>query len=333
MEMIVFGFKRHVNYGKNPSFKRIWIDPLRGHAEIRIVEHGSLDWYEVARRQPLIFWDRQPPQKVLTMRDVRIVWVPMWDGLIWKSARWWNKWSKYPIKIISYSRRLTRIAQSTGIPVFDIQYFDDPLDMQPVRWGDQRNAFYWNRTGLLNREHLVALCQALDLDHLFYRPTMDYFVPQSTQFTLPGRIGRTQVHMIPYLPHTEYLEIVGRTHLYIAPRWAEGVGVTVTEAMASGCVVLANNAPTMNEYVVHGETGIFLPYSRLLRHLIRFKSKLELRLGLDRPAPSPLVRYDWTQLLSFNLPEIGARARTASEEGRRRYMDALGPMLEFIFEW
>lgn len=139
------------------------------------------------------------------------------------------------------------------------------------------------------------------------------------------------IHHFP--SQEEYFAILGKTNIYIAPRWFEGIGLTVTEAMASGCVVLANNAPTMNEYIVHERNGFFLPYNVPLRYLIRLKSKLESRLKLDRPAPSPLIRFEWKRLLDYDLPKIGANARADSEQGRKIYIEKMGPLIDFIFDW
>lgn len=334
IRLIVFGYKRHVDFSRSPAFKRTLVDPLKPHVEVEIVEHGALDWYEVARKQPLVFFDRRPPVDVLSMPDVHIVWIPMWEAYSRKSQRWWNRWAQYPIRFVSFSRRLTRSAQKANIPVFDLQYFDDPQEFAPVSWEAGLNVFYWNRAGLLNRSQLVSLCRELRVDHLYYRPDVDYHVPKATQFSLPDTVDGTRVHTIPHFAsHDEYLALLAKTNIYIAPRWFEGIGLTVTEAMASGCVVLANNAPTMNEYIVHGKNGLFLPYSVPIRYLIRLKSKLEGRLKLNRPAPSPLIHFDWKRLLHYDLPEIGANARATSEQGRRRYIDKMGSLVEFIFDW
>lgn len=320
--LFVFGYKRH-------SAKRI-VDSWKPHVDAEVVGHGELDWSEVARKQPLIFLDRQPPPEVLNMTSARIVWIPMLPGYTFRTQWWWNRWARYPIRFVSFSRQLTRIAQKACIPVFDIQYFDDPQDFEPVSWGNELNVLYWNRAALLNRRQIISLCQRLQIDHLYYLPKIDFYVSKSSQFSLPERIGKTIVHTYPLLPPDEYRKLLARTNLYIVPRWSEGIGLVITEALASGCVALANNSHTMNEYIVHGVTGLFLPYSSLLIYLIRSKWKLEQRLRLDLPTPSPLIRYDWTDLLSYNLPEIAANAREASEEGRRRYMDSIGPMLDFI---
>jgi len=331
--LVAFGYRRHADFGISPAFKRTLVDPLKPYADVEIVEHGSLDWQEVARRQPLVFFDRRPPPEVLSMTDVRIVWIPMWDALTRKPHSWWKRWARYPVRIISFSRRLTRQVQKANIQVLDVHYYDDPAELPPVTWGSALNVFYWNRAGLLGEKHLIALCHALNIARLYYRPITDYYVPKSTQFCLPDRIGKTEVQTLYHLPHEEYLSVLSKTNLYVAPRWFEGIGLTVTEALASGCVVLANNAPTMNEYIINGKTGVFLPYNWPLRYLFRFKSKAEQRIGLDRPAPSPLVWYNWKNLLNYDLPQIGANARKASEEGRKRYMDSISPMLDFILDW
>ena len=333
-ELVVFGYRRHADSRISPAFKRVWVDPLRGRIQVRMLEHGCVDWHDVARRQPLVFFDRAPSQEALAVPGARVVWVPMWDGHTLRPQRWWNRWAQYDIKFVAYSRQVARRARRAGIRVFEIQYFDDPAELPAVPWDGERNAFYWNRAGLLGRCQLVSMCRDLELDHLFYRPDLDYYLPRSTRFSLPERIGKTRVHTVGFLPHDQYLHMLASTQLYVAPRWFEGIGVTVTEALASGCVVLANDAPTMNEYIVHGETGLFLPYNTAFRYLVRLKSKVERRLGLDRPAPSPLLHYDWSQLLRFDLAAIAQRARQVSWGGRKRYMEQLGNMVDFILsDW
>lgn len=276
----------------------------------------------------------EPPEEVLKNSSVRIIWIPMWEGYSLKRQRWWNMWKQYSLKFVSFSRRLTEIAHRANIPVFDLQYYDDPSEFASVPWDQAKNVFYWNRAGLLTAKHLYSLCSALQIEHLYYKPKLDYYMPATTEFALQEKIGKTSITTIGHFAsHEEYLAILAKVHIYIAPRWFEGIGLTITEAMASGAVVLANDAPTMNEYVVHGKTGIFLPYNRPLRYLIRAKSKIEQRLDWDQPAPSPLIHYNWEQLLNYDLPSIGAEARAASELGRKLYMDKLSSLVDFFFDW
>lgn len=54
----------------------------------------------------------------------------------------------------------------------------------------------------------------------------------------------------------DYLRDLGKFQVYFAPRKYEGIGMTFLEAMAMGMCVIAENAPTANEYIISGRNGI-----------------------------------------------------------------------------
>lgn len=178
------------------------------------------------------------------------------------------------------------------------------------------------------------MCQALRLETLFFRTALDYSVPRSTEFKLPERIFETSIINVPHF-HTwqEYNQVASRFNLFIAPRFYEGIGLTVTEAMARGSVVLGNNAPTMNEYIIHGHTGIFLPYCTLLRHFARAKSKAERYLGLDYPQISPLVGFNWYSLAKFDLLTISENARAYARDGYRQFQGHIPDLVDYLLGW
>ena len=51
--------------------------------------------------------------------------------------------------------------------------------------------------------------------------------------------------------------------IYVYPTWHEGVGLTITEAMASGMPVITTNYPTMNEWIEDGVEGRLIKVRRL----------------------------------------------------------------------
>ncbi len=59
-----------------------------------------------------------------------------------------------------------------------------------------------------------------------------------------------------------YLREVAECEFYLSPRVKEGIGFSFLEAMAMGKIVIANNAPTMNEYIVDGVNGCLFDYRR-----------------------------------------------------------------------
>ena len=58
----------------------------------------------------------------------------------------------------------------------------------------------------------------------------------------------------------EMLELIREKAIYVAPREYEGIGMSFLEAMAMGKLVVANNQPTMNEYIENGKTGLLFDW-------------------------------------------------------------------------
>lgn len=48
--------------------------------------------------------------------------------------------------------------------------------------------------------------------------------------------------------------------LYVTPTRYEGFGLTLLEAMAAGCPVIASDIPVVDEIIHHGENGWLVPY-------------------------------------------------------------------------
>jgi glycosyltransferase involved in cell wall biosynthesis len=99
---------------------------------------------------------------------------------------------------------------------------------------------------------------------------------------------------------SEYKAAVSRAQVYFAPRRFEGIGQAVLEAMALGLCVVSPDLPTMNEYIVHGETGLLF----------------------DADNPEPL---DFSRAL-----ELGRNARIAAVRGRANWEASLPQLRAFL---
>ncbi|PJF26433.1 MAG: hypothetical protein CUN52_15815, partial [Phototrophicales bacterium] len=104
----------------------------------------------------------------------------------------------------------------------------------------ERVLLYWNRTGLLDKQALLKLCQMLKINRSIFPSKLDPFILQTMYYELPAKIGRMHIHTYPTLTtHDDYLALLSRANIFITPRKVEGVGLTFLEAMASGCCVIA----------------------------------------------------------------------------------------------
>src|SRR6202012_2876394 len=97
----------------------------------------------------------------------------------------------------------------------------------------------------------------------------------------------------------------------------EGVGITFLEAMARGCAVVAYDAPTMNEYIESGKTGVLLPnFGGHRLGILGARLSRKMRTVWTTRRGQPPVRWtlisetqDWAGLARLDFPAMGRRAR------------------------
>lgn len=63
-----------------------------------------------------------------------------------------------------------------------------------------------------------------------------------------------------HLPWAELTDVLHRAHVFMNPSPKEGWGLTVIEANACGLPVVASDRPGLRDSVLHGETGLLVPY-------------------------------------------------------------------------
>jgi glycosyltransferase involved in cell wall biosynthesis len=82
-------------------------------------------------------------------------------------------------------------------------------------------------------------------------------------------------------------DLIKQAGIYIAPRKLEGIGISFLETMVMGKAVIAQDAPTMNEYI---ENGINV-------YLVDF----------NKPEPIDLSNIEWVQKMSGKVRGSGTR--------------------------
>lgn len=123
------------------------------------------------------------------------------------------------------------------------------------------------------------------------RPHLDSLIEQldlRSSVTLHGAVPN---------PH----EALARIELLVLPSEAEGFGLVLIEAMASGVPVVATNVPGIRDVVRHGETGLLVPAAapaELARAIDRVLSDAPLRQTLVTAAQADVARrFTWDVVL------------------------------------
>lgn len=145
---------------------------------------------------------------------------------------------------ISLSRNLHQRLCGLGLESSYLQYAPDPRNFRPVRWGSAPRGYFWERIPRdLDGKAVSDLGRQLGGVKVKVRHLPDARLRQGGE----GSFWKSR---------QDYLRDLGKFQVYFAPRKYEGIGMTFLEAMAMGMCVIAENAPTANEYIISGRNGI-----------------------------------------------------------------------------
>lgn len=222
----------------------IWDESAYGKpfARIEHIDHGYLG---------VIFWQNLPDGETLRrlrVRNQNIIFVPMYDAVTNVDASFVSYCQDF--KIICFSKALHRQFNSAGLDTLGIQYFPEPGEFIS---GNPKKLFFWQRSNAITIKTILSLLdrqavgihmhRAVDPYHTLTEPTEEEIKKYSITFS------------DWFETRNEMLSVVKEAGIYVAPREREGIGLSFLEAMAMGKAVIAVDNPTMNEYIVHNETG------------------------------------------------------------------------------
>ena len=186
-----------------------------------------------------------PPNKVILL--------PMYDQVHFRREDFWIQYRDFTF--ICFCRQLHELLIALDINSHYIQFFPKPHS--PKEKLDQGiTGFFWSRISAIQWDLIKKLTgQCLyDAFYLHDAPDVD---PGIT--IRPNREDQVlfNIQISEWFPSQQDLvRIMEQANVYFAPRLFEGIGFSFLEAMSMGMCVVSPNNPTMNEYIVSGQTGI-----------------------------------------------------------------------------
>jgi hypothetical protein len=315
---------------KSDAFRDLLVRPLGDFCDIELVSWDGEDLPPYSDEgRPTIFCQLPPPANWLEREDARIIWIPMWDQARGYETEWWHALPK-TLRIVAFSEEVAKRSRDAGLPTLRLQYFGDPAHHEPVTWDKGRTVFYWNRTGMVGPQFLSELCAAVSARKLLFLSDIDPGVDPAARYELPQQLGQTEVSELKFSNLDDFLPDARAAHVTLAPRMAEGVGLTFLEAMARGSAVFAFDGPTMNEYIVHAKNGILFanptPSSSIVDRMRRRRTRV-----VPSTDPFPVSHLqNWERIARLDLEGLGRRARADHAEGFRRWDESRAAYAEFI---
>ncbi|HLK14975.1 MAG TPA: glycosyltransferase [Fimbriimonadaceae bacterium] len=188
----------------------------------------------------------------LTEANVPTVWVPMYDNINRQFDDRFVAAARMRECLFVLSRIHADQATFWNLPHHAAIYYP-PMEPAPDFDVGNNRVLFWYRGPIQPADVAGALTSIPNLEVVIKHD------PDPTHVHVRRDDGALAPHVVEvfegFLPKAEYAALVGSCGLYVAPRKAEGIGLSFLEAIARGAAVLAYDAPTMNEYMSHGVDG------------------------------------------------------------------------------
>lgn len=226
-----------------------------------------------------------------------LIYVPMYDGFVFCREKMQQLKN---VKLINFCKYLHNQSVAFGFNSFYIKYFPEP---QFSSNNKRDKLFYWQRRDTSFSE--ILRCFPKSINEIDCEKTILHSVTdgENELFIKPTdeEIKNYNIEITNWFENkSDLLDILDTTKYYIAPRKQEGIGLSFLDAMSRGCVIIAHNDHTMDEYIQNGKNG----------YLINF----------DKPEKIQFHNYERIQQESIK----------SFEEGRKEYLSKLPELVSFI---
>lgn len=209
--------------------------------------------------------------------------VPMLDEALHQKSSFFRHSRRF--QYVSFAKDLHEFLTLSGNRSTYLQYWP-PIPTAPVKKNPE--IFFWERTPthvsfqdvqkwFEDCNYLIKLRQHWDPGHSGIRCNSDH--------------AKLKIVDSDWYTYSKFQNNLSHSQIFVAPRRWEGIGLTALEAMGHGNAIVGLDSPSLNDYVVNGETGF----------LIKQKNKNQ-----------SLGKQDWEN--------IGRRARIEAQNGREIYL-------------
>jgi len=222
-----------------------------GHELVRIVRHAfNLEIAKEFDRLILFQADECIPIAVAANKFTLVI--PMLDESLMRNSGYFRVGKK--IQFLSFSPNLHDFLELSGAKSYLVQYWPEPR----ARSQDKNfNVFFWERTPIhVSAQDVYRWFKNMNPNYTVRRhldPGQDLSQPVYSDFNSKAKVLDTD-----WLTHDQYLDILEKAKVFIAPRRWEGIGLSSLEAMSMSIPVVGLASPTLSEYVENGVTGILI---------------------------------------------------------------------------
>lgn len=316
------------------AFRDILCEPLKGYCDIDLIAWDGAKLPNRADKSQTVIFCMLPPTDEDMKKIKKVIWIPMWDQAQSYNDEWWSRLPK-TIRIVAFSKKVYLKAQKAGLDVIRLKYYPAPNQYAASSWTDGNIIFYWNRVGLVGPRFLEKLCKSTNASRLLFKSELDPRIDSSKFYDLPPRLGKTKViNVLTTKNRQDFLDQIKSANVIISPRLTEGVGMVFLESMARGCVTIANNAPTMNEYIADRQTGILINPDYEIAPTKTILERLHLSSNKDLDETNYFIssNQQWNDIAALDFEEIGNSAKKSAATGYGKWQASQAEYAKFILK-
>ena len=167
----------------------------------------------------------------------------------------WKQISNLGIKVLKFSDKISDNIKNEKIDSLKLNYYLKPNIISSFKNQSKLNIFFWDR-GRIKLEEWLNLFNKKDINEILYFPKPDpgqkidkinniYFLKEYNLKIIEKN----------FMPKNEFISIMEKYNVFIAPRKKEGIGISIVEALSRGIYIVGYNDSTMNEYILNDKIG------------------------------------------------------------------------------
>ena len=236
----------------------------------------------------ILFFQVFPPVSTLiSLRNSKIIWVPMYDSLSNLDPNIWKICSFFPnIKILSFSKKINKLCAQNGLNYLYCRYFLKP-QINKMPKAKKIKILFWYR-GNIKLYDWIKYINLKEVECINYYTLIDPFYKKEN-FTKDD-IKKYKLNIIKgnyKSDKKKFLKLLNNSDVFVSPRTKEGIGMSFIEALSKSKYVLAYNYSTMSDYIINDKYG----------YLFKKKTNKLKKINLNKIKNYSKNRYKFSQLL------------------------------------
>jgi len=234
---------------KKYELTELWDESWKGG------ERVSVDYLNDNNFYTLFFFQLLPPISYLKKLNCKnIVWFPMYDNEGIKDFTSYVPYLGLNMKIFSFSKKLYCNLKKASLDCYYYKYHLKPVvPISPC--SESKRVFFWMRTSDITWDIVKKLLGENYDGEIIIKATPD----PDYKINIPSKedIDQYNIQIVnDWLSKKDYNRLLSSCNIFIAPRQAEGIGISFIEALSQGMCIIAPDNSTMNEYIVHERNGL-----------------------------------------------------------------------------